>query len=122
MVRVYRLSEAGRRERSERMTRLHADPEFAARHAAAASKHITRLNADPEFAARNAAAASETMKRLHTDPEFVTKQAAAASECMKRRLADPELAAEAGKRLRAGKALRRAYGDYWKRGEPHPGF
>ena len=53
---------------SERMKRLHADPEFKAR----TSERMKRLHADPEFKARNAASASERMKRLNADPEFRT--------------------------------------------------
>jgi hypothetical protein len=41
----YNLSAQARRERSERMKRLHADPEFAAKTAAAASERMKRLNA-----------------------------------------------------------------------------
>ena len=40
---------------------------------------------------------SATVTRLHTDPEFKKKQ-------------------------QAGHALRKAYGDYWKYKQPHPGF
>ena len=37
---------------SERMKALHADPEFKARHAAAAAERMKALHADPEFKAR----------------------------------------------------------------------
>jgi hypothetical protein len=77
--------------------------------------------ADPEFAAKQAAAASKTLQRLHADPEFAAGHAAASRERMTRRHADPEFK----KRLLNGIALgreRRRYGDYWKKGEPHPGF
>ena len=74
---------------SERMKRLHADPEFAARLAAGARKSLKRLHTDPEFAARHAAAASARLKRLHADPEY----ASANSERMKRRRRDPDFAA-----------------------------
>ncbi len=63
MTRPYRISDAERRRRSERMQRLHANPEFAAKMAAAASENMTRLNADPEFAAKRAAALRESKKR-----------------------------------------------------------
>jgi hypothetical protein len=121
MVRAYRLSEVRRRERSETPQRLHADPEFAARHAAAAGERMRRLHADPEFATRQAAAASATLRRLNADPAFAARNAAASRERMTRRHADPEFK----KRLLNGIALgreRRRYGDYWKKGEPHPGF
>ena len=36
---------------------------------AAASERMKRMHADPEFATRLAAAARDRMKRLHTDPE-----------------------------------------------------
>lgn len=42
--------------RSENMKALHADPEFKARHAAAAAERMKALNADPEFKARHRAA------------------------------------------------------------------
>ena len=51
MARAYHLSDEERRKRSERMKRLHADPEFAA-----------KLNSP-----RQRAAASERMKRLHAE-------------------------------------------------------
>ena len=126
----------------ERMRRLHTDPQFAAKQAAAASETLRRLNADPDFVVRNAAAASERMKRrrvdpafaakqaaaagetlrrLHADPAFAARHAAAASERMQRRHTDPEFRKKLLKALTLGRA-RRPYGDYWKRGEPHPGF
>ena len=46
--------------RSERMKRLNADPEFAKRHSERGRERMKRLHADPEFAKRN----SERMKRL----------------------------------------------------------
>jgi hypothetical protein len=55
MARPYRLFEAGRRAKAERMKGLHADPGFAA----ALSERSSKL-----------------MKRLHTNPEFVTKSQA----------------------------------------------
>ena len=75
MARTYHLSEARREERPQRMKHRRADPEFAARNAAAGRETLQRLNADPEFAARNAAEASERMKRHHANPE-VTAQVA----------------------------------------------
>jgi uncharacterized protein YwlG (UPF0340 family) len=42
----------------------------------AASERMKRLHADPEFAARQAAAASERMKRQHADPVFEAKRIA----------------------------------------------
>ena len=77
MTRPYRISDEARRERAERMKRLNADPEFAAKQAAAATECMKRLHADPEFVAKQAAAASERMKRLHADPEFEQKRIAA---------------------------------------------
>ena len=111
---------------SENLKRLHADPEFAARHAAAASERMKRLHADPEFAAAHAERSSKIMTALHADPEFAARHAAAASENMKRLHADPEFAARhaaaASENMKQRHALRRAYGDYWKRGQPHPPF
>lgn len=85
MPRAYRLWEADRRERAERMRRLWSDPNFAAMHsgrskrlwanpnfAAMHSKRMHRLWANPKFAA----ACCERIKRLHADPEFVAKLAA----------------------------------------------
>ncbi len=48
---------------SERMRKLHADPEFAARHKASASERMRKLNADPEFAQRRIAAVRISMAR-----------------------------------------------------------
>jgi hypothetical protein len=77
-----------RAKASENMTRLHADPAFAARHAARSSKRMTRLNADPNFRVKVVEAArqtgSETMTRLNADPEFK----AANSERTKQRWAE----------------------------------
>jgi hypothetical protein len=88
---------------SKRMKRLHADPEFAARHAAAASARLKRLHADPEYAAAN----RERMKRRRSDPEFAAQQAAAASERMKRQHADPAFEARRIAGIRKAKAKRR---------------
>jgi hypothetical protein len=85
---------------SERMKRLHADPEFAARLAAGASERMKRLHADPEFAARLAAGARKSLKRLHTDPEFAARHAAAASARLKRLHADPEYASANSERMK----------------------
>ena len=79
MARTYRLSEAGRSERVERMKRMNADPVFAARRDAVSGERMRRLHADPVFATKQAAAASESMKRLHADPVFAAKKAAARS-------------------------------------------
>ena len=77
MARTYRLSEAGRSERVERMKRMNADPVFAASRDAASGERMRRQHADPLFGAKQAAAASENMKRLK--PVFAAKQAAAHS-------------------------------------------
>jgi hypothetical protein len=79
MGRRYRVSEAGRRERVERMKRMNADPVFAARRDTLSGERMKRLHADPVFAAKQAAAASENMKRLHADPVLAAKKAAARS-------------------------------------------
>ena len=42
--------------------------------AAEASERMTRMNADPTFAARNAAMSRERMTRMNTDPEFKAKR------------------------------------------------
>jgi hypothetical protein len=114
------LTEAAR----ERMKRLHADPEFAARQAAAARKSLKRLHTNPEFAARHATAVRERLKLLHADPEFAAanrermkrmrsdpdlaaRQAAAASERMKRLHADPEFEARRIAGIRNRNAPRR---------------
>lgn len=62
----YRLSDAERRRRSERMKQRNADPEFRA----ASRDRILRLRANPAFAAKQASAASKALKRLNADPEF----------------------------------------------------
>jgi hypothetical protein len=85
---------------SERMKRMHADPEFAARLAERARKRMKRMHADPDFAARQAAGARKSLKRLHTDPEFAARHAAAASERMQRMHADPEFAAANRERMK----------------------
>jgi hypothetical protein len=77
VARTYRLSEAGRIERVERMKRMNADPVFAARRDAVSGERMKRLHADAVFAAKQAAAASESMKRLN--PVFAAKRAAARS-------------------------------------------
>ena len=114
------LTEAAR----ERMKRLHADPEFAARQAAAARKSLKRLHTNPEFAARHATAVRERLKLLHADPEFAAanrermkrlrsdpdlaaRQAAAASERMKRLHADPEFEARRIAGIRNSKRRRK---------------
>jgi hypothetical protein len=48
------------------MKRRNADPAFAA----AVRERITQLHANPDFAAKHAAAASRALKRLNADPEF----------------------------------------------------
>jgi hypothetical protein len=77
VARTYRLSEAGRAERVERMKRLNADPVFAARRDALSGERMKHLRADPVFAAKQAAAASEAMKRLNADPVLAARKAAA---------------------------------------------
>jgi hypothetical protein len=79
MARTYRLSEAGRIERAERMKRMNADPVFAARRNALSGERMKRQRADPVFAAKQAAAASEAMRRLHADAALAAKKAAARS-------------------------------------------
>lgn len=80
--------------RSENMKALHADPEFKARHAAAAAERMKARNADPEFKA----ATSARMKALNADPEFKAKISKLSAARMKALHADPEFRA----RLRAG--------------------
>jgi hypothetical protein len=58
----------------ELITRLHADPEFAAAHAERSRERMTRLNA-------------ERMTRLHADPEFEAKRIAAIRATAARRRA-----------------------------------
>lgn len=117
MARTYRISDEERRKRSERLKRLHADPEFGAMRAEsgrkqikklvkklradpkfrdAASKRMKELRADPEFAVKQVAA----MKQLHADPSFATTNAARARETMKRLHADPDFRAAASKRMK----------------------
>lgn len=79
VARTYRLSEAGRVERVERMKRLNADPVFAARRDALSRERMKHLRADPVFAAKQAAAASEAIKRLNADPMLAARKAAARS-------------------------------------------
>jgi hypothetical protein len=96
------LTEAAR----ERMKRLHADPEFAARHSATARARLKRLHADPEYAAAN----RDRMTRRRHDPKFAALQAAAASTCMKRLHTDPEFEAKRIAGIRGAKAKRRNLG------------
>jgi hypothetical protein len=49
MPRAYKLSDKGRRTLIETMTRLNADPEFAAKRSAAATKELKRRHADPNY-------------------------------------------------------------------------
>ena len=77
MARTYRLSEAGRIERVERMKRMNADPVFAARRDAMSGERMKRLHTEPVFAAKQAAGAREAMKRLNADPVLAVKKAAA---------------------------------------------
>jgi hypothetical protein len=70
MARPYKLSEAGRRVRSERMKRQNADPEFAAKHAAAASETMKRLHADPEIMAKRVTALRAAIKRKAASCRF----------------------------------------------------
>ena len=86
----------------ERMKRLHTDPEFAARHAAAASARLKRLHADPEYASAN----SERMKRRRRDPDFAARQAVAARERMRRQHTDPQFEAKRIAGIRNAKAKR----------------
>jgi hypothetical protein len=79
VTRTYRLSEAGRRERVERMTRMNADPVFAAKRDAVSSERMKRLRADPVFTANQAVAARERMTRINADPALAAKKAAARS-------------------------------------------
>jgi hypothetical protein len=79
VARTYRLSEAGRIERVERMKRMNADPVFAAKRDSVSSESMRRLHADPVFAAKQAAGASEAMKRLNADPGLAAKKAEARS-------------------------------------------
>ena len=77
MARTYRISEAGRIERVERMKQMNADPVFAAKRNAVSSEIMRRLHADPAFAAKQAAGASGAMKRLNADPGLAAKKAEA---------------------------------------------
>ena len=76
---AYRLSEASRIARVERMKHMNADPEFAARRDAVSGERMRRLHADPVFAAKQAAGATEAMKRLNADPVLAAKKGAARS-------------------------------------------
>ena len=49
MPRGYNLSDRGRRTLIETMTRLNADPEFAAKRSAAATKELKRRHTDPNY-------------------------------------------------------------------------
>jgi hypothetical protein len=49
MPRAYILSDKGRRTLIETMTRLNADPEFAAKRSAVATKELKRRHADPNY-------------------------------------------------------------------------
>ncbi len=93
MARTYRLSDDGRRARAERMKAMNADPEFKAKHAAAARERMKAMHADPEFKAKHA----ERMKAMHADPEFKAKHA----ERMKAMHADPEFKAKHAERMKA---------------------
>ena len=95
-------SERLKRRNAERTKRLHTDPEFAARHAAASSARLKRLHADPEHAAAN----RERMKRLRSDPELAARHAAASSERMRRQHASPEFEAKRIAGIRNAKTKR----------------
>jgi hypothetical protein len=125
VARTYRLSEAGRRERVERMKRLNADPIFAARRDVASGERMKRLHADPVFAAKQAAAASEAMKRLNADTTFLAKKATARSILRKAIIAalriDPNamrVAEQAGVVARTVLRVAKAAGVKLKRGRP----
>jgi hypothetical protein len=49
MPRAYNLSDEGRRTLIATMIRLNADPEFAAKRSAAATKELKRRQADPNY-------------------------------------------------------------------------
>ena len=49
MTRTYKISDEKRAENAARMKALNADPEFAAKNAAASRERMKALNADPEF-------------------------------------------------------------------------
>lgn len=53
----------------ERMVRLHADPVFAAKLAAAASKALKELNADPEFREAN----RQRMRRMQAERRAISE-------------------------------------------------
>lgn len=76
----------------ERIQKMHADPEFAAKLAERARERMRELHADPEFAAKNA----ERMRKLHADPEFAARR----DERIRRLHADPEFAAANSERAR----------------------
>lgn len=53
------------------MKKLHADPEFAARHAMRGRLTMMNLKADPEFAAKANAASSKRLKeKWRDDPAY----------------------------------------------------
>lgn len=76
MPRKYPLTAAGlekiSRTSSERMKRLHADPEFAKVHAMRGRLTMMNLRADPEFMAKQTAASSKFLKQKWQDPEYRT--------------------------------------------------
>jgi hypothetical protein len=99
MPRSYKISDAERIARAERLRLQLADPKFKA----AQTESLMRLHADPEY--RNAQAErmrqrqadpefskanAERWQQRTADPEFRKKQSAAASETMSRLHANPE--------------------------------
>lgn len=67
-----------------RMRKLHADPEFAERHASRGRKTINRLRADPEFLSRQKAASAAALKEKWQDPDYRARKSAEQSARLKR--------------------------------------
>ncbi len=61
---------------AERMRKLHADPEFAKRHASQGRETMNRLRAAPEFLANQKTALAEALKEKWQDPDYRARKAA----------------------------------------------
>ena len=75
-------------ESKARMSQLHADPIYAAAHAA----KIRERYDDPVYKARHTASTLEAQRKLQSDPAFVEMRAENSRELMKANWAKPEFA------------------------------
>ena len=91
------------------MTRRQFSAEGLARLKAASAERMRKLHADPEFAKRHASRGRETMSRLRANPEFVTRQKAASAEALREKWQDPDYRAR--KSAEQSARLKRIYAE-----------